>query len=110
VDFRAGRKIGPAVLDTAFTDLERPDDGRAMVELRPGDGSDRWTRLWMDGAYTHLMLFSGDTLADAGRRRHGLAVEPMTCAPNAFRSGDGLRTLESGETAAATWGVQAGAG
>jgi aldose 1-epimerase len=96
------------VLDTAFGDLERIDDGRAVVELRSGPDGERWTRLWMDRAYTHLMLFSGDTLADPARRRDGLAVEPMTCAPNAFRSGDGLDTLAPDETTTATWGVQSG--
>ena len=28
------------------------------------------------------------------RRRRSLAIEPMTCAPNAFVTGDGLRVLE----------------
>jgi aldose 1-epimerase len=29
----------------------------------------------------------------------------MTCAPNAFRSGDGLVRLEAGETHAGAWGI-----
>jgi aldose 1-epimerase len=29
----------------------------------------------------------------------------MTCAPNAFVSGDGLVVLERGETHAAAWGI-----
>ena len=32
------------------------------------------------------MLFTGDPLPDVNRR--SLAVEPMTCPPNAFRSGE----------------------
>ena len=51
------------------------------------------------------MLFTGDTLGDVGRRRQGLAVEPMTCAPNAFRTGDGLRIIEPGEAFRASWGI-----
>jgi aldose 1-epimerase len=31
----------------------------------------------------------------------------MTCAPNGFRSGDGLITLEPGETTTAAWGLRA---
>jgi len=50
------------------------------------------------------MLFTGDTLAGAERRR-GLGVEPMTCAPNAFQSGLGLRVLEPGEQLTASWGI-----
>jgi aldose 1-epimerase len=44
------------------------------------------------------MLFTGDMLAQPERRRRSLAVEPMTCAPNAFRSGDGLQTLAPGQS------------
>jgi len=32
--------------------------------------------------------------------------EPMTCAPNAFQSGDGLVTLEPGESLSARWGIE----
>jgi aldose 1-epimerase len=60
----------------------------------------------MDAAYTHLMLFTGDTLPETGRRRRGLGVEPMTCAPNAFASGDGLIRLEPGESVTTTWGAR----
>jgi galactose mutarotase-like enzyme len=34
-----------------------------------------------------------------------LAVEPMTCPPNAFRSGEALVTLEPGESHKAAWGL-----
>jgi aldose 1-epimerase len=50
------------------------------------------------------MLFTGDTLAPPARRR-GMAVEPMTCAPNAFQSGDGLIILEPGASHVANWGI-----
>jgi aldose 1-epimerase len=111
LDFRRGRTIGEAVLDVAFTSLERGPDGRAVVELTPTDragaGSAAYgVRVWMDRAYTHLMIFSGDTLGDAARRRRGLAVEPMTCAPDMLRSGDGRLILEPGQTFAAAWGLQ----
>jgi len=47
---------------------------------------------------------TGDTL-DPARRRRGLAVEPMTCAPNAFASGEGLLVLEPGESFIGRWGI-----
>ncbi len=50
-------------------------------------------------------LYSGDTLAPS-RRRRGLAVEPMTCAPNAFQSGEGLVRLEAGQALTTCWGVR----
>jgi aldose 1-epimerase len=32
----------------------------------------------------------------------------MTCAPNAFQSGEGLIRLEPGDTHEARWGISAG--
>ena len=49
----------------------------------------------MDEAYGYLMLFTGDPLPDVNRR--SLAVEPMTCPPNAFRTGEAVIRLEPGE-------------
>jgi aldose 1-epimerase len=102
-DLRSGRSLGGVEIDHSFTDLRRDADGRARVELA---GAGRVVRLWLDEAYPYLQLFTGDTLAP-DRRRRGLGVEPMTCAPNAFRTGAGLRVLAPGETARAGWGLQA---
>lgn len=103
-DFRRPRPIGGTRLDTAFTELEREDDGRAVVDLREPEGT-RGVALWLDGGYPYLMLFSGDSLPEESCRRQSLAVEPMTCAPNAFRTGDGLMVLEPGEFTEASWGI-----
>jgi aldose 1-epimerase len=102
-DFRSPRRIEDARLDTAYTDLERDETGRALTRLTGPDG--RCVELWVDERYTHLEVFTGDTLADT-RRRRGLAVEPMTCAPNAFQSGQGLVRLEPGESLTSRWGVR----
>ena len=101
-DFRVSRTIGPTTLDNAFTDLVRDDDGRARVRLRDPDGGAAVT-LWVDESYGYLMLFTGDSRPDVNRR--SLAVEPMTCPPNAFRTGDSLIRLEPGESTTAAWGV-----
>jgi aldose 1-epimerase len=102
-DFRAPRLIGSTKLDTAFTDLQRHDDGRARVHLASPDGEAAAT-FWLDEHYRYLMLFTGDPLPDVNRR--SLGIEPMTCAPNAFQSGEGLVTLEAGESFAAAWGIE----
>jgi len=101
-DLRAPRAIGGLVLDDSFCDLLRDADGRARVTLAGEGGT---VTLWVDEAYGHLMIFSGDTLAPE-RARRSLAVEPMTCAPNAFASGDGLVRLEPGAVHAAAWGIE----
>jgi aldose 1-epimerase len=103
-DFRDGRLVGPARLDDGFRSLRRGSDGRAVVEVGDPNGGRR-LHLWMDGGYDHLMLYTGDTVADPRRRRQGLAVEPMTGAVDMLRSGDGLITLDPGATVEVAWGL-----
>lgn len=103
-DFRDPQPIGSTRLDHAFTDLGRGEDGVARVELRD-PGGDRTLTLWLDESFEYLQLFTGDLLPSVNRR--SLAVEPMTCAPNAFRTGDGLLILEPGDSTTSTWGIQA---
>jgi len=103
-DFRRPRPIGGAKLDHAFTHLERDDDGLASVELlNPED--ERSLLLWLDDSYPYLQLFTGDPLPDVARR--SLAVEPMTCPPNAFRTGESVVVLEPGEATSSSWGIRA---
>jgi aldose 1-epimerase len=104
-DFTAARPIGSTRLDTGFTNLARDARGRASVELASADGR-RTVSLWMDEAYRYLMLFTGDSLPDPTQRRRSLGVEPMTCAPNAFQSKEGLRILQPGESFTSTWGIR----
>ncbi|MGH3037317.1 MAG: aldose 1-epimerase family protein [Gaiellaceae bacterium] len=101
-DFRRPRSIGAAKLDHAFTDLERGQDGLARVELTD-PRHPRGRTLWVDETYPYLMLFTGDPLPDVARR--SLAVEPMTCPPNAFRTGEALIRLEPGESVTSVWGI-----
>lgn len=101
-DFRRARAIGAASVDAAFTDLERDESGRAVTRLTGTDGG--CVALWVDESYGFLQLYTGDSLAPS-RRRTGLAVEPMTCAANAFQSGDGLIVLEPGDSLTTRWGV-----
>ena len=103
VDFREGRRVGDARIDTSFTGLNRSGDGRATVGIR--GPSDRFVELWMGVSYTHVMVYTGDTLSDRTRRRRAIAVEPMTCAPDMLRNGDGLLRLDEGQTFQGFWGL-----
>jgi galactose mutarotase-like enzyme len=103
-DFRRPRRIGAVKLDDAYTDLERNSRGRGLVVLT-GSGGRPAVTVWMDESYPYVMAFTGDALPDAARRRRSLGVEPMTCAPNAFRSGQGLRVLDPGATFTCEWGL-----
>jgi aldose 1-epimerase len=102
VDFRSGRVIGAQKLDHAFTDLQRDGDGVARVVLRHGGEQ---IRIDLDRSFEYVQVFTGDTLSDRSRRRQGVAVEPMTCAPDAFNSGQGLRMLAPQESFRAQWSV-----
>ena len=103
-DLSNARSVQGVTLDTAFSDLIRSGDGRAEATLaNPHDG--RWVTVWIDEAFRYLMVYTGDTLEPAGRRRRGIAIEPMTCPPNAFRSGVDVIRLEPGGSWRGRWGI-----
>ncbi|TWD73248.1 aldose 1-epimerase [Kribbella amoyensis] len=92
-DFSAGQRIQDLDIDNAFTGLPDtwvvtladPDSGhRAVVSSET-----RWMQLYTGGAID----------------RAGLAVEPMTCPPDSFVSGDGLVVLRPGDEHSTTFRV-----
>lgn len=95
-DFRAARTLGPQALDDCFTDLARGSDGLARARFAESGGQ-REFEIWMDGSFGHLQVFTADATADPARHRRSVTIEPMTCAPDAFNSGDGLVVLAPGE-------------
>lgn len=99
-DFTTPRAIGEQVVDTAFGAVDRDEQGGSAVTVRAPDG--RGVRLWADRAFGWWQVFTGDSLP-GGRRRRSVAVEPMTCPPDAFRSGRDLITLEPGVTWRGSW-------
>ncbi len=72
------------------------------MELFDPDGLAGLT-LWAYESYPNLMLFTGDALPDVARR--SLAVEPMICPPNEFRTGKHVLRLEPGESFTGAWGL-----
>ncbi|TFV63581.1 UNVERIFIED_ORG: aldose epimerase [Bacillus sp. AZ43] len=94
-------RIGDRVLDTPLTDLVRDADGWARTRLRGPAGE---LVLAVDGSWPWLQVYSGDTLPE-GQRRRSLAVEPMTCPPNALADGVDLVVLEPGERWSGTWSL-----
>jgi aldose 1-epimerase len=102
-DFRGGRLIGDQDIDFTFTDLGRDQDGLSWVRLTGPDG--RSVSLWLDERHPFLEIYTAHTQPRPHWRR-GLGVEPMTCAPNAFRSGHGLVRLEPGQTTESRWGIR----
>ena len=102
-DFRTPRAIGTLEIDACFTDLIPDEDGRVRVVLSAPDGRRRLT-VWMAPPYRYVQAFTGDTLA-ANRRRRGVAIEPMTCPPNAFRTQTDVIVLEPDAAVDLAWGI-----
>ncbi len=103
-DLRAPTVLGDRKIDVTYAELERNADGAATVRLSAPNGDS--VSLWINEAYPYFEIFTGDALPQPDRRRTGLGVEPMTCVPNAFNSGEGLITLSPGETHSAQWGIR----
>lgn len=102
-DFTRSRAIGSTVFDHPFTALRADEDGITRSVLRDPD-TGRAATLWADAAYPWLQVFSGDELARGARG--SLAVEPMTCPPDAFNSGADLVVLQPGESDTGRFGIR----
>lgn len=102
-DFRTARPVGTTVFDTGFAALRRNSKGYALITLASPSG--RVLTVWLDRQHEFVQIYSGDTLPDPARRRRSLAIEPYTCASNAFNNGFGLRVIPPRGTFSAAWGV-----
>jgi aldose 1-epimerase len=99
-DLRSGPVLGSVNLDTALTDLARDADGRWRVKLVLGD---RHAEVWGDETMHWIQVFSGGP-----SRNSSIAVEPMTCGPDAFNAGpthDGMLVLAPGSRFRGEWGI-----
>jgi aldose 1-epimerase len=103
-DFTEPRRIGSAVLDTTFGDVDFDPAGGSAVTIAAPSG-DPTVTVWADGAFGWWQVFTGDTLPGE-RYRRSVAIEPMTCPPDAFRSGRDLIVLPPGGTWRASWGIR----
>jgi aldose 1-epimerase len=99
-DLRQGPVLGSTSLDTAMTDLIRDPDGRWRVKVVLGE---RYAELWGDEAMKWTQIFTGGP-----NRDWSIAVEPMTCGPDAFNAGpthDDLTLLSPGDVFIGHWGI-----
>ncbi|WP_375480753.1 aldose 1-epimerase family protein [uncultured Jatrophihabitans sp.] len=105
-DFGGSSRLGARRFDQGFTSLviedSVPDDLYSMVHL---SGAGFSSSIWFDSGFKYLQVYTVDEVSPG---QPGVAFEPMTCAPNAFNSGDGLLVLEPGESWSGRWGIVAG--
>ena len=108
-DFRTARRIGTAEIDHAYTGIVRDADGFATVRLTDADGTG--VSMSWDSACPWVQVHTADK-PEPAQSRLGLAVEPMTCAPDAFNApryayDAGLIVIEPEASATASWRIAA---
>ena len=91
-DWRGGRLVGATQTDNAYTALP---EGAWQVSLRGGQGN---RAVVMSSDVPWVQAYTADELS-----RPGVAIEPMTCPPNAFNSGEDLIALKVGQTHSFTY-------
>jgi aldose 1-epimerase len=103
LDFSTMKSINGHDLDVTYTELVRDDTGMSSVVVVDGTGGE--VELSVDRNFPYIQVYTGDTL-EKGRRRTAVAVEPMTCPPDALRSGKDVVVLEPGQHWAGSWRVR----
>lgn len=102
-DFRSPKVLGDLFIDHAFTDLGRDEQGRLAVTVTAPGGTG--VELTAGPECPWLQVHTGDR-PEPENSRLGLAVEPMTCPPDAFRSGTDVVRLAPGTEHEASWSLR----
>lgn len=105
-DLRTPTLIGDRFIDHAFTGFDRDAAGLATIAVTAADG--RGVRATFGPECGWAQVHTADHVVPE-YHRVGLAVEPMTCAPDAFNDGAdrGLVVLAPGASHAAAWTIAA---
>lgn len=102
-DFRAARPIADVKIDHAFTGLDFAG-GAATVRLTTAEGTGVQMAWGEDCPW--VQVHTADR-PDPALNRVGLAIEPMTCPPDAFNSGVDLIVLQPEASHTASWTIAA---
>ena len=103
-DFRDPRTIDDTFIDHAFTGFERDGEGQVTVRVTTKSGSG--VALSWGSECPWVQVHTADQ-PEPSIDRIGLAVEPMTCPPDAFNSGMNLNVLEPAGSTRASWTIRA---
>jgi aldose 1-epimerase len=102
-DLREGIAVNRLYLDDAFGGVEFVD-GESVSSLTAPDG--RRVEMWQDENCGFVQVFTTRKFPKNGGLGLAVAIEPMTAAPNALNTGEGLRWLEPDEHWVVTWGIR----
>ncbi|GHE13931.1 aldose 1-epimerase family protein [Klenkia taihuensis] len=103
LDFRSRRSLRGLAVDHAYTGLGSSERVSARVWSADGTGV---AMHWSPSQLPWVQVHTADR-PDPADDRVGLAVEPMTCPPDALRTGTDLVVLEPGAVHTATWEIEA---
>ena len=95
-DFREPTPLTGLEIDHAFTDIDFDDAGSASLIVT--DHAGQGVRMTWDRQCPWLQLCIPGKPQRPDLHRKALAVEPMTCPPDAFNSEVDLIVLEPGES------------
>jgi aldose 1-epimerase len=100
IGFGAGLRkvISDVPLDVQLTEIEPTC---AILRTRAGS-----FEVFQEGA-EYLMVYTTEAFNWGDGRTKAVAIEPQTCAADAFNSGAGLQILEPGKSFSYRWGVRA---
>ncbi|MGH3435836.1 MAG: aldose 1-epimerase family protein [Sciscionella sp.] len=100
LDFRTPKRLAGFELDTPFGGCVPSEDGLIHHQLSAAHGG---VELWADPDFRWVQVFTPSEFPGRGR---AVAVEPMTCPPDALNSGIDLITLTPGGSWSARWGLR----
>lgn len=103
LDFRTSRSLRGLAVDHAYTGLGVAERATATVRAADGGGV---AMHWSTAELPWVQVHTADR-PDPADDRVGLAVEPMTCPPDALNSGTDLVVLQPGDTHSASWEIEA---
>ena len=84
--FQEAASIGSTAFDTCF--ITSGDHPKATIADHKNDIA---LEIQQTRPYGYMQFYTPDT-------RDSIAIEPMSCAPDAFNNKDGLRILDPGES------------
>jgi aldose 1-epimerase len=97
-NFNKSKLIGDTILDNCFHLTE--EDGKAEITIMNSDQNMGY-KIWQETGiykYNYLQVYTPP-------HRRSIAIEPMTCAPDAFNNKSGLIVLSPLESFTAQWGI-----
>jgi aldose 1-epimerase len=103
LDVRGPRSLRGIALNHAYSRLRRDDAG--MTRVTVSDDVGRGVEIAWDERCPWVQIYTADAGADAFWRS-AVAVEPMTCPPDALNSKQDLAVVQPGDSLTAGWTIR----